>query len=380
MCKKSDIGGLWVIAKALLVLVGSGSFEVLLISRINLNFSFFKSQAAWSERDRGQKKTEGRRLPYAPPLHHPTCDEMSAAQEGPAADSKAVATTTSSSSSAAAVAAEANDQLFKADEAAVREIKKAHPWLTDYRYFNKVKVSTTAAISMLQHAVQGVEKGLAKGFAPIEIMGLMAGRPSTDPKEPRTIVITEIFPLSVEGTETRVVADDAAVQVSMVTMTETLESLRGNKERLIGWYHSHPFDVQEMPNYFLSATDVSTQWMWQNQSERAHGAEKEADIWLAVVVDPLRSVVKGRPEMGSFRCFPPSYSPPANIAPDGETVVDKREMERRWGSAVSRWVWDVLPLLSTDPISTKLLSPRARPTADTTCSRRSTSCPPRQGR
>lgn len=81
----------------------------------------------------------------------------------------------------------------------------------------------------------------------------------------------------------------------------------------MGWYHSHPFDVGVHSNCFLSATDVSTQLSWQLSEDRA------GNPWLALVVDPLRGVAKGKPEIGAFRCYPPSHVPPKGTAPDGES-------------------------------------------------------------
>lgn len=70
--------------------------------------------------------------------------------------------------------------------------------------------------------------------------------------------MTDCFALPVEGTESRVVADDESVMAHMVKLSEQLQKTRN--ERFIGWYHSHPFDVEAHSHCFLSATDVSTQW------------------------------------------------------------------------------------------------------------------------
>eukprot|EP00948_MAST-09A_sp_MAST-9A-sp1_P002178 g2178.t1 len=293
----------------------------------------------------------------------------------------------------------------------ISEVKQAHPWLTDHRYFKTTKISAAAAMKMLQHAVEGVDKGLrrkgksstgenpndksdtttgnsAGGYgAPIEIMGLMAGRPATaedyfrlqrrkeghvstdhhlssstsleektkmktetdkdksitpnaddvPPEFLQSVIVTDVFPLPVEGTETRVIADDANVINYMVQITEMLEKTRGEKERLIGWYHSHPFDVDVEPNYFLSSIDVSTQWLWQHSAEKIQKKTGEADIWIAVVVDPLRSIAKGQPEMGSFRCFPPNASVEKNICPDGKYEPDQSKRVKRWGASADRY-------------------------------------------
>lgn len=95
----------------------------------------------------------------------------------------------------------------------------------------------------------------------------------------------------------------------------------------MGWYHSHPFDVGPHSNAFLSATDVGTQLSWQMQEDFA------GNPWLALVVDPLRGVAKGKPEIGAFRCYPPTYSPPKGLAPDGATWADERARNARWGES-----------------------------------------------
>ena len=227
------------------------------------------------------------------------------------------------------------------------------------------------------HAQSGVEKGLKSSNAmPVEVMGLMHGHVDTTTTEDcgsRTLIVTDVsspaalscqgsrpflplfardaftrflaippsctcfclsaylpilsvcqvFPLPVEGTETMVMSDNEEVTNYMVRLTESLEHHRG--EHLMGWYHSHPFDVGPHSNAFLSATDVSTQLMWQTSEDAA------GNPWLALVVDPLRSFAKGRPEIGAFRCYPPSYTPPKGMAPDGVTWSDEKARNDRWG-------------------------------------------------
>lgn len=93
----------------------------------------------------------------------------------------------------------------------------------------------------------------------------------------------------------------------------------------MGWYHSHPFDIGVHSNAFLSATDVSTQLAWQLSEDRA------GNPWLALVVDPLTSLARGRPEIGAFRCYPPSHVPPKGVAPDGTVWADEKARDARWG-------------------------------------------------
>ena len=161
--------------------------------------------------------------------------------------------------------------------------------------------------------------------------------------------------------------------VAHVSILQTIEESR--KERFMGWYHSHPFDVDEQHSHcYLSNTDLSTQLQWQ-RAEDPHGNsspesnEKRAPCnalavsvrcsrvtgtskytctlatsgvvgsfsislsqtmalyyarpgnpWLAIVVDPLRSLAKSRPELGAFRAYPPEFTAPPNECPDGNAL------------------------------------------------------------
>jgi hypothetical protein len=62
----------------------------------------------------------------------------------------------------------------------------------------------------------GVEKGRKAGTQPVEVMGLMIGKPDGD-----SIIVLDACPLPVEGSETRVVADDA--QVYMTKLMDSME-------------------------------------------------------------------------------------------------------------------------------------------------------------
>lgn len=60
-------------------------------------------------------------------------------------------------------------------------------------------------------------------------------------------------------------------------------------ENAIGWYHSHP-------GYgcWLSGIDVSTQMLNQNFQEP----------FVAIVVDPVRTISAGKVCLGAFRTYP----------------------------------------------------------------------------
>jgi COP9 signalosome complex subunit 5 len=79
----------------------------------------------------------------------------------------------------------------------------------------------------------------------------------------------------------------------------------GREENAIGWYHSHP-------GYgcWLSGIDVSTQMTNQMYQEP----------WVAVVIDPKRTVASGRVDIGAFRTYPQGYTPPNAKASAYQTI------------------------------------------------------------
>ena len=163
-------------------------------------------------------------------------------------------------------------------------------------------------------------------------MGLMLGRP--DPFKPTNLIVTDAFPLPIEGFETRVIADDQSVINHMISLGERLEGTR--KEKFMGWYHSHPFDLvlgeESRSHCFLSQTDLSTQLQWQ-RAEDPHG-----NPFAAIVVDPLRSMHLGTPQLKAFRAYPPEYqSKIANECPDGSIITSERVRLERWGSCWNRY-------------------------------------------
>lgn len=119
-------------------------------------------------------------------------------------------------------------------------------------------------------------------------MGLMLGY-----VEHETFIVTDALRLPVEGTETRVNAQSEADEY----MVQYLERSRqaGQLENAVGWYHSHP-------GYgcWLSGIDVGTQSTQQTFS----------DPFLAVVIDPHRTISAGKVEIGAFRTYSEGYKPP----------------------------------------------------------------------
>ncbi|RAL68466.1 hypothetical protein DID88_007194 [Monilinia fructigena] len=154
----------------------------------------------------------------------------------------------------------------------------------------------------------------ARSGGSLEVMGLMQGKVSGD-----TIIVTDAFRLPVEGTETRVNAQDEANEY----MVEYLQLCRdqGKLENAVGWYHSHP-------GYgcWLSGIDVGTQVTQQTFS----------DPFLAVVIDPDRTISAGKVEIGAFRTYPENYKPADAGSGDGYQTIPLSKIED-FGAHSSRY-------------------------------------------
>jgi len=129
-------------------------------------------------------------------------------------------------------------------------------------------------------------------------MGLLLGK-----VEANVMIVMDAFALPVEGTETRVNAQAQAYEY----MTAYIEAAKqvGRQENAIGWYHSHP-------GYgcWLSGIDVSTQMLNQNFQ----------DPFVAIVVDPTRTISAGKVNLGAFRTYPKGYKPPDDGPSEYQTI------------------------------------------------------------
>ncbi|XP_010929274.1 COP9 signalosome complex subunit 5 [Elaeis guineensis] len=181
------------------------------------------------------------------------------------------------------------DAIYYYDEAAQAKFQQEKPWAHDPNFFRRVKISALALLKMVVHARSG---------GTIEVMGLMQGKTDGD-----TIVVMDAFALPVEGTETRVNAQADAYEY-MVDYSQTNKQA-GRLENVVGWYHSHP-------GYgcWLSGIDVSTQMLNQQFQEP----------FLAVVIDPTRTVSAGKVEIGAFRTYPQGYKPPDEPVSEYQTI------------------------------------------------------------
>lgn len=159
-----------------------------------------------------------------------------------------------------------------------QEVLNTRPWRNLPKYFTEVLISALALLKMSVHAKLG---------GSIEVMGMLTGKIVRN-----TIIVMDVYSLPVEGTETRVNAQNEAYEY-MVQYLDLLKSV-GREEHIVGWYHSHP-------GYgcWLSGIDVATQSLNQNFQ----------DPYLAIVVDPILTVNQGKVEIGAFRTYPIGYVP-----------------------------------------------------------------------
>ncbi|SPC62766.1 probable COP9 signalosome subunit 5 CSN5 [Ustilago sp. UG-2017b] len=180
------------------------------------------------------------------------------------------------------------DSIFRYDSEEQRSILRSQRWKTDPHFFTKVRISAVGLIKMVMHARSG---GI------YEIMGLMQGK--IDPVN-RTLYVMDSFALPVEGTETRVNAQNEAYEYMVQYLDHSKEV--GRMENVVGWYHSHP-------GYgcWLSGIDVNTQ----------RTNQQFQDPFVALVIDPNRTISSGKVDIGAFRTYPEGYTPPNNTAGGG---------------------------------------------------------------
>ncbi|PSR78583.1 hypothetical protein PHLCEN_2v7330 [Hermanssonia centrifuga] len=181
------------------------------------------------------------------------------------------------------------DEIYRFDPEANKRLNREQPWAKDPHYFKTCKISAVALIKMVIHARSGV---------PHEIMGLMQGKVVGT-----SLVIVDSFALPVQGTETRVNAQNEANEymVQYIQGSERVARL----EHAVGWYHSHP-------GYgcWLSGIDVNTQMTNQ----------KFQDPFVAVVIDPNRTISAGKVDIGAFRTYPENYTPPDAAASEYQSI------------------------------------------------------------
>ncbi|KAF2014853.1 COP9 signalosome complex subunit 5 [Aaosphaeria arxii CBS 175.79] len=222
------------------------------------------------------------------------------------------------------------DALYSYSADSQRAINNARPWRTDPHHFTSVRISAVALLKMVMHARSG---------GSLEVMGLMLGK-----IEANTFVVTDAFRLPVEGTETRVNAQDEANEYMVEFLHQARE--QGQMENAVGWYHSHP-------GYgcWLSGIDVNTQKTQQMFQ----------DPFVAVVIDPDRTVSAGKVEIGAFRTYSEEYvkekdksqSASAGVGEDGLQTIPLGKIEDFGAHANHYYSLDVSHYKSS--LDTKLL-------------------------
>jgi len=148
----------------------------------------------------------------------------------------------------------------------------------------------------------------------LEVMGLMQGSIHGD-----TFVVSDALRLPVEGTETRVNAQEDAMEY-MVKFTSMARE-NNQADNIVGWYHSHP-------GYgcWLSGVDVNTQ----------NTQQMFQDPFLAVVIDPDRTISAGKVEIGAFRTFPEGYKPDTATDSEGFQTIPNYKAEE-FGAHADRY-------------------------------------------
>jgi COP9 signalosome complex subunit 5 len=204
--------------------------------------------------------------------------------------------------------------MYELDVESQRTLVRANPscaWQANPWYFTDVIIDSSPLEKMVSHAVSGGD---------IEVMGMMIGH-----IRDHAFVVTDAFPLPVEGTETRVNAHEEGYEHMFAAMHIYQEN--GRLDNIIGWYHSHP-------GYgcWLSGIDVGTQDLQQRQGP-----------FVAVVIDPKQTLSSGNVQIGAFRTVPENPNP-GRSAPTSQKIGGmsrpagiSADKQRDFGAHASRY-------------------------------------------
>jgi len=175
-----------------------------------------------------------------------------------------------------------SDEIYRYDELFHENECNKRGWESDPKYFKNVKISAVAVLKMVMHARSGLHPD-----GDLEVMGVLQGKINGS-----TMIVMDTFALPVKASSIRVNPMAESYEY-IVNYISTLQQV-GRLENVLGWYHSHP-------GYgcWLSGIDVNTQMTNQQYTEP----------WLAIVVDPKRTMSSGRVDIGAFRTYPRDYTP-----------------------------------------------------------------------
>jgi COP9 signalosome complex subunit 5 len=185
-----------------------------------------------------------------------------------------------------------DDSVFRFDDGAWQKFLQSNCWESHPQYFKKVKINALALMKMVRHSIKG---------SPIEVMGKIQGTIVGD-----ALIVLDVIPLPVEGTETRVNAGAEAQEYE--AKYGELGSDAGKQFGAIGWYHSHP-------GYgpFLSGIDVGTQRDMQMMGPT-----------VALVVDPISTSITGKVDIGAFRTFRDGNQKVESLVDFGEGIPEDK--------------------------------------------------------
>ena len=165
------------------------------------------------------------------------------------------------------------------------KFRMSGPARTDSHYFKDVYVNPRTLLNMINHSLT-TEK---------EIMGYLAGH-----FKDHSYFLTDAVALPIEGTETRVIADDAAI-FKAIQHFEDMHKL-GRVEDQTGWYHSHPGLW-----CFFSNIDVRNHQL--NQMARG-------GCFVGLVIDPINTTSSGKLHLGAYTSIPEKEVKDTPIPPD----------------------------------------------------------------